>query len=154
MKLHLKKRGDGRTQKILAENEASELTVGSLRKALKNIPDDVLICAGGEFTQYSINTVTYNKSHNLVKLITEGVFDYKKVRKVQYDEKGKQIMTYMVPNGEKNPCGCGSNCFHYEYDGNDIYCVCNACNADLFIFNKDAVANCLKTGLWFVRDFK
>lgn len=139
---------------VLAENEASELTVGLLRKALENIPDDALICAGAEFSQYSINTVTFNKGQNLVKLTTEGLFDYKKVRKVQYDDRGKLIMTYMAPNGEKNPCGCGSNCFHYEYDGNDIYCVCNACNEDLFIFNEDAVADCLEKGLWLARDVK
>lgn len=34
--------------------------------------------------------------------------------------------------GEKNPCGCGSNCFHLEDNGKITYCVCNACKRDLY----------------------
>ena len=39
--------------------------------------------------------------------------------------------------GEMNPCHCGSNLFHEEYDGNNLYGVCNACNRDLYIFRFD-----------------
>jgi len=39
--------------------------------------------------------------------------------------------------GERNPCGCGSNCFHEEYDGKILYGVCNACKSDIYEFKYD-----------------
>lgn len=39
-----------------------------------------------------------------------------------------------IVKGEKNPCGCGSNIFHYEkdHDENKVYGVCNACGRDIY----------------------
>jgi len=34
--------------------------------------------------------------------------------------------------GEKNPCKCGSNLFHKEYEGKHLYGVCNACDRDVY----------------------
>ena len=50
-----------------------------------------------------------------------------------------------------SPCGCGSNCFHYEYDKNKdtIYGVCNGCNSDIYevkLSYKDLI---LSQGNWF-----
>ena len=53
----------------------------------------------------------------------------KKKRKIQYyNDESRGIWTYMV-KGESNPCGCGSNCYHKEYEpeSETLFCVCNAC---------------------------
>ena len=57
--------------------------------------------------------------------------EYKKIRKRKWrvDSNGKVISYYQK---KQNHCGCGSNCYHYEYDGTDVYIVCNACFSDLF----------------------
>lgn len=38
--------------------------------------------------------------------------------------------------GERNPCGCGSNCFHKEDDNKHTYGVCNACGKDVYVYNE------------------
>lgn len=50
----------------------------------------------------------------------------------------------------KNPCGCGSNCFHYEYDKvlNKIYGVCNCCNTDIYEVKEEYIKEKLSTGKW------
>ena len=55
---------------------------------------------------------------------------------------------------DKNPCGCGSNCFHYEYDENDnlIYGVCNACNTDIYVVREEYKEEKLKEGKWVIID--
>ena len=37
-------------------------------------------------------------------------------RKIQKYPDTKNVWTYYTSNTQ-NPCGCGSNCYHYEYDG-------------------------------------
>ena len=51
-------------------------------------------------------------------------------RKIQYCEENETIHSYYVPH-ERNPCGCGSNLYHLQYDGKNIYGVCNASKEDL-----------------------
>ena len=68
-------------------------------------------------------------------------------RKIQYYDNGKQYHTYYV-KGENNPCGCGSNCYHYEYDGKKIYGVCNACDTDIYELKDEYVEEILKEGIW------
>lgn len=50
-----------------------------------------------------------------------------------------------------NPCKCGSNCFHYEYDKNKdtIYGVCNGCNSDIYEVKKSYNELLLSHGNWF-----
>jgi len=50
-----------------------------------------------------------------------------------------KVVTFMVP-GERNPCGCGSNCFHQQYDVDEdiTYGVCNACRIDIYTYKKSA----------------
>lgn len=47
-----------------------------------------------------------------------------------------QLRTYMAEEGKTNPCGCGSNCFHYEFDGNWVIGVCNCCGKDIYTKKK------------------
>ena len=51
---------------------------------------------------------------------------------------------------EPNPCGCGSNCYHYEYDRseNKIYGVCNGCHTDIYIVRDEYTNDKLKIGMW------
>lgn len=37
--------------------------------------------------------------------------------------------------GEKNPCGCGSNCFHKESNEKEVYGVCNSCGLDIYNYS-------------------
>lgn len=68
-------------------------------------------------------------------------------RKIQYYDSGKQYHTYMV-GGDRNPCGCGSNCYHLEYDGEKIYGVCNACDTDIYEIKDEYVKEKLNQGIW------
>lgn len=68
-------------------------------------------------------------------------------RKIQYYDNGKQYHTYMV-GGDRNPCGCGSNCYHYEFDGKKIYGVCNACGTDIYEMKNEFVKEKLNQGIW------
>lgn len=36
-----------------------------------------------------------------------------------------------------NPCGCGSNVYHQEFDGEKLFGVCNACKRDIYEFEYD-----------------
>lgn len=68
-------------------------------------------------------------------------------RKIQYYDNGKQYHTYMVGR-DRNPCGCGSNCYHYEFDGKKIYGVCNACGTDIYEMKNEFVKEKLNQGIW------
>lgn len=54
---------------------------------------------------------------------------------------------------ERNPCECGSNCYHYEYDkiNNEIYGVCNACDEDIYIVKEEYKEEVLKEGIWKIK---
>ncbi len=67
-----------------------------------------------------------------------------KNRKIQYKEPG-DIWCFWT-KGEY--CPCGANVYHHEYDGKDIYCVCNACKADLAIFKEEFIAEQLNNSIW------
>ena len=73
-----------------------------------------------------------------------------KGRLIQCDEEDvKNIRTNFIKD-EFNPCGCGSNCFHYEYDKarNIIYGVCNVCDIDIYEVKKEYIAEELRIGKW------
>ena len=70
-----------------------------------------------------------------------------KKRKFQYYDDGEYYHNYLV-NGENNPCGCGSNVYHLEYDGKKIYGVCNACNTDIYEYKDEYIEEELKQGIW------
>lgn len=50
--------------------------------------------------------------------------------------KDGEIQTFWY-RGKRNPCGCGSNCFHEEHDDTHLYGVCNACDRDIYEFEYD-----------------
>lgn len=45
-------------------------------------------------------------------------------------------------------CSCGANVYHYEYDGENIYGVCNGCGKDLYIVKPEHIDEYLKQGVW------
>lgn len=69
-------------------------------------------------------------------------------RLIQCHEDCKTMWQYY--NKERNPCECGSNCFHYEYDriNNVIYGVCNCCNTDIYVVKDEYFEEKLHTGEW------
>ncbi|MBO5387556.1 MAG: hypothetical protein J6A59_05375 [Lachnospiraceae bacterium] len=71
-----------------------------------------------------------------------------KPRKIQHYATGG-MWCYFVKD-ERNPCGCGSNCYHKEYDtdANIIYCVCNACNSEIYTVKDEYTKNDLSKGTW------
>ena len=73
----------------------------------------------------------------------------KPVRTVQHYNYEDHVWTYYNPEGN-NPCGCGSNCYHYEYDQRDdeIYGVCNGCDKDIYIIDKKYKNQRLEIGVW------
>lgn len=70
-----------------------------------------------------------------------------KQRKIQYYKGTDRVKSY-YSSGEMNPCGCGSNCFHYEYDGSKIYGVCNACDIDIYVLKNEYVEEKLAQEIW------
>ena len=70
-------------------------------------------------------------------------------RLIQCYEESGNMWQYFVPK-ENNPCGCGSNCYHYEYDriDNRIYGVCNACNKDIYEMKQEYIEEFLQRGKW------
>ena len=65
-----------------------------------------------------------------------------------YEDSENMWQYYSSKN--KNPCGCGSNCYHYEYDktNNIIYGVCNTCNEDIYIVKEEYMDEKLHIGKW------
>lgn len=76
--------------------------------------------------EYNLDEINYE-----LKLKLEGE-KYMK-RKIKLSD--GEIQSFMV-KGKKNPCGCGSNCFHKEDDGVNILGVCNACNEDIYQYDE------------------
>ncbi len=77
----------------------------------------------------------------------------KQVRRLtQCYEDSENIWQYY--DGDKNnPCGCGSNCYHYEYDriDNKVYGVCNSCDMDIYEMKEEYMNEKLNTGKWLVK---
>lgn len=46
-----------------------------------------------------------------------------------------EVHTFFI-KGQRNPCGCGSNCFHKVDDGMKTYGVCNACNRYIYEYKE------------------
>lgn len=68
-----------------------------------------------------------------------------KVKKYYIDEPDT-VHCYL--NSRRNSCGCGSNLFHYEYNGTNIYGVCNACETRIYEIKEEYIEECLKEGFW------
>jgi hypothetical protein len=66
--------------------------------------------------------------------------------KQYYLDDRDSIHTYFTH--DRNPCGCGSNCYHKEYDPDDekVYGVCNACNMDIYEY--EDTEEVLGEGIW------
>jgi len=57
------------------------------------------------------------------------------MRKLLLDKNG-EVEGFFI-KGERNPCGCGSNVFHKEYNGKTLFGVCNACERDIYEYYDD-----------------
>lgn len=72
----------------------------------------------------------------------------RKRRLIQRHEDSKNMWQYF--SKELNHCGCGSNCYHYEYDKKDnkIYGVCNCCRTDIYEIKEEYQEEKLNQGVW------
>ena len=87
--------------------------------------------------------ISFNEA---MKIYEKHKFQAKRLTQCYDDD--EEIWQYA--DKERNPCGCGSNCFHYEYDriNNVIYGVCNACEKDIYIVKEEYMNEKLHTGKW------
>ena len=70
-------------------------------------------------------------------------------RKILCDkEPPHHITSFFNKEVRFNPCMCGSNCTHYEYDGTTVYQVCNSCSADLSYVKPEYTQKYLEKGVW------
>lgn len=67
-------------------------------------------------------------------------------RTTQCHKKSGNVWCYYTT--ENNPCGCGSNCYHYEYDGAHVIGVCNACKSDIYMIKDEYTQEYLNEGVW------
>ncbi len=58
-----------------------------------------------------------------------------KERKKQYSANGTCVKSRVMFNSN-NTCGCGCNLYHLEYDGSEVFTVCNSCEKDIAIIEK------------------
>ena len=69
-------------------------------------------------------------------------------RKIQhYENEEEGIWCYFI-KGQMNPCNCGSNCYHHEYDNIKLYGVCNACKQDIYEYKNEYIKEELEKGIW------
>lgn len=57
------------------------------------------------------------------------------------------IKSFMT-KGQRNPCGCGSNCYHYITDDVEILGICNACETAIYQISQEYVEKYLKQEKW------
>lgn len=71
------------------------------------------------------------------------------MRLLQCYETSGNMWQYFNSEGN-NHCGCGSNCYHFEYDktNNKIHGVCNCCQADIYEVKEEYIDEMLHTGKW------
>ena len=69
------------------------------------------------------------------------------ITKKYYSDNTDKVHSYWN-GGKRNPCNCGSNLYHYEYDGTNISGICNNCGTKLYEMKEEYVEECLKEGFW------
>lgn len=57
------------------------------------------------------------------------------------------IKSFMT-KGQRNTCGCGSNCYHYVTDDIDVLGICNACGLPIYQIRKEYVQEKLTSEKW------
>lgn len=65
--------------------------------------------------------------------------------KIQYYEDVDKVWEYYQP---KTVCACGCNVYHYEYDGKNIYSICNACGEIVGVVRNEYTEELLNKGIW------
>lgn len=70
-----------------------------------------------------------------------------KERKKQYNANGTCVKSRARFN-DNNPCECVCNLYHLEYDGSEVFTVCNSCEKDIAIIEKNQAKELLKQVSW------
>lgn len=126
------------------------MTENELRAALRDCRNELCLKCGSYHNAHNgacdscrwkdIEDICKNKK-NFNKLPTKN-------RTAQfYSDDPDMIWSYYIPQ-IRNPCGCGSNCYHYEYDGRRVVGVCNGCDADIYTVEEKLIGDYLMEGIW------
>lgn len=111
----------------------------------EDIPYDGDICFETDTCKYSIyyKGKYYPVPEEAIEL--SNLIKDKPKRKIQYYSDKNLVWNYYL---SEERCSCGCNVYHYEYDGTEIYGVCNACNKDIYLVKNENVNETLNTGIW------
>lgn len=67
-------------------------------------------------------------------------------KKKQYYKDTNDIICLYTLKGHS--CSCGSDTYYYEYDGNDIFGICNDCEKTLYKVKDEYIKDKLEEGIW------
>ena len=151
-------------EKVLEKiNEACEVAVEALKKQIAQPANDEVgdryhwtsgrcpvcntaIAARWDYCQNCGQKVKWPKNQYM-KYAKKYNSTGTKRMKTQLHSDDHSIWSY-ISRGKSNPCGCGSKVYHYEYDGNTIFGVCNACNKKIYEIPHEENEERLKEGVW------
>ena len=71
----------------------------------------------------------------------------RKRKSLYHKNESEHVYTFYISH-KRNPCGCGSNCYHYELDGKKIFGVCNSCGKDIYQIMPEYFDEYLNKGVW------
>lgn len=58
------------------------------------------------------------------------------------------ILWQYLCNKEHACSKCGSNVYHHEYDGENIWGICNSCGNEMYMLKEEFVKSDLAEGEW------
>jgi len=90
---------------------------------------------------------------DLVEIYTSSIKGSKVAKRLTQCYDGTDKVWCYYDGQERNPCGCGSNCYHYEYDeeNNKIYGVCNSCKTIIYEVKDEYISEKLLKGVWLYK---
>ena len=124
------------------KNRMAVEEVKEIEEMFRDIRDDIQVVLNKYNITIEEAVEVYNNQRKMRAIV--------KQRKTQYyNDNRSGVWCYFI-KGEMNPCGCGSNCYHYEQDVNTgkIYGVCNACEEDIYEVKEEYVSEHLEKGIW------
>ena len=147
--------GDTGIDKIRYENQ--EKLIDLVTNGIEDLIENSKHRHRTERSIEEIGTRAYESLKELYQMIGCAMRIYesnqvKSIRQIQCYEDTERVWQYY--NKFENPCECGSNCYHFEYDRDDdkIYGVCNCCNKDIYVMRKECKDDKLKQGKWVDKD--
>lgn len=144
------------------------ITVNDLIRILMTVPDkakslpiyDIRGCRDGDVGGFQI-TLQDGKRNKYILIphkVGETMNDSfgsrgigNDARLIHYNDEGITYTNFTL--GSKNPCGCDSNCYHYEFDtrSNKVYGVCNACGKDIYVVDDMEKNKDIFQGTWAIK---